>query len=201
MYRSLTITEVEQSATVLSQAFVEDPLCAFILPREKTRVKTLRKFFRLMGEVSILNHCCFGVGEPLQGVAYWQFPGQSDLSVSIKSLGKLIPLLLTHYPIGLYKARHVIRQTEAMHQEHTGQPHFYLDNLGVLPSARGQGLSSQLIRPFLEIADDQKVMAYTDTVTRANVSLYEHFGFECIDERSVPGTGITIWALRRPAAS
>lgn len=201
MYRALTLTEVEQSANVLSQAFEDDPLCTFILPRKKTRIKTLNKFFRLMGEVSIQNNSCFGVGDPLAGVAYWKFPGQADVSISIKSFGKLLPLLLSYYPIGLFKARAVIEQTEALHREYASQPHFYLDNLGVLPSARGQGLSSQLIRPFLDMADIQKTISYTDTVTRGNVSLYEHFGFECVDERAAPGTGITVWALRRPAAS
>ncbi|MBI3151889.1 MAG: GNAT family N-acetyltransferase, partial [Chloroflexi bacterium] len=75
---------------------------------------------------------------------------------------------------------------------------FYLDNIGVLASARGQGISSRLVRPFLEQADEQKVIAYTDTVTRSNVSLYEHFGFECVEEAPVHGTGITVWAMRRP---
>jgi GNAT superfamily N-acetyltransferase len=68
----------------------------------------------------------------------------------------------------------------------------------VLPSARGKGLSSKLIRPFLEIADSQKVIAYTDTVSRSNVSLYEHFGFQCVEESSIPSVGITVFALRRP---
>jgi hypothetical protein len=55
-----------------------------------------------------------------------------------------------------------------------------------------------LIRPFLEMADSQKTLAYTDTVTRSNVALYEHFGFQCVEESAVSGTGLTVWALRRP---
>ncbi len=86
-----------------------------------------------------------------------------------------------------------------MHKKYASEPHFYLDNLGVLPSTRGQGLSSRLIRPFLEMADIQKVIAYTDTVTRSNVALYEHFGFECVEEAPIAGTGITVWALLRRA--
>lgn len=48
------------------------------------------------------------------------------------------------------------------------------------------------------MADSQKTIAYTDTVTRSNVALYEHFGFQCVEESTLPGTGITVWALRRP---
>lgn len=77
-------------------------------------------------------------------------------------------------------------------------PHFYLNNLGVLASARSKGLSSKLIRPFLEMADSQKVITYMDTVTKSNVPLYEHFGFPCVAEHLLAGTGITVYALRRP---
>ncbi len=40
--------------------------------------------------------------------------------------------------------------------------------------------------------------AHTDTVTRSNVALYEHFGFQCVEQSTIVGTGITVWALRRP---
>jgi len=164
---------------------MEDPLCAFMLPFKRTRLRTLKKFFHLYGEVNIKNGCGFGVGEPVQGVAYWQSPGQDDLSFSLKSLGKLLPLLLTWYPVGYYRARSILSRTDLMHKKYASEPHFYLDNLGVLPYARGQGLSSRLIRPFLEQADTQNVIAYTDTVTRSNVALYEHFGFECLEEAPI----------------
>jgi hypothetical protein len=49
-----------------------------------------------------------------------------------------------------------------------------------------------LIHPILEKADQMRVEVYTDTVTRSNVTFYEHFGFKCMEERSVAGTGITI---------
>jgi hypothetical protein len=57
-----------------------------------------------------------------------------------------------------------------------------------------------LIRPFLEKADAEKVSVYTDTVTRSNVSQYEHFGFQCIEECAIDGTGISVWALLRPVS-
>jgi ribosomal protein S18 acetylase RimI-like enzyme len=197
--RALTLSDVEPAAHVISQAFVDDPLCSFMLPFRRTRTKTLFKFFRAMGEVSIKNNRGFGVGDPLQGVAYWKFPAQESVSVSLKSIGKFLPLLFTFYPLGYFRARAVLGQIDRLHDKYADQPHFYLDNIGVLPSARGQGVSSRLIRPFLEMADSQNVITYTDTVTRSNVALYEHFGFRCVEESSIPGTGLTVWALRRPA--
>jgi ribosomal protein S18 acetylase RimI-like enzyme len=196
--RLLTLADVGPAAQVLAQAFVDDPLCTFMLPFPRTRVNTLYTFFRALGEVSIKHQRGYGVGEPLQGVAYWKFPNQDDLSISLKSIGKFIPLLFTFYPVGYFRAKRVINQIESLHQTYASEPHFYLDNLGVLAGARGQSLASRLIRPFLEMADEQNVSAYTDTLTHANVALYEHFGFQCMEARDVPGTGLTVWALRRP---
>jgi ribosomal protein S18 acetylase RimI-like enzyme len=196
-YRILTLADVEQAAKVVSQAFVDDPLTSFMLPFRASRVRTLLKFFRVYGEINIKNGRGYGVGEPLQGVAFWKSPQQDSLSVSVKSLGKFLPLLLTMYPIGYLRAKPILTEIERLHQKHAEGPHFYLDNLAVLPTARSQGLSSRLIRPFLELADVQQVIAYTDTVTKSNVPLYEHFGFQCVEASAVNGTGITVYALRR----
>lgn len=131
-------------------------------------------------------------------MAYWVFPDQGDLSISLKAAGKFLPLLFTLYPLGYLRAKAVIQQTGALHQKYASGPHFYLDNLGVLPSARGQGLSSRLMRPMLNMADERQTPVYTDTVSPGNVAFYEHFGFECMEACPVPGTGIIVFALRRP---
>jgi ribosomal protein S18 acetylase RimI-like enzyme len=197
-YRQLTLSDLESAAQVLATAFEEDPLVSFILPNQKTRVKTITKFFRAMGRLAIRNGLAFGVSDPLEGVAFWNFPDKPSISASPKDLLTFLPLLFSYYPIGAQKARAVFRQIEANHKKYASEPHFYLDNLGVLASARGKGLSSQLIRPFLNMADEQKVIAYTDTVTKLNVSLYEYFGFECVEESFIESTGLTVYALRRP---
>ena len=197
-YRQLTLSDVEQAAQVIAQSFEEDPLVSFMLPFRATRIRTLVKFFRIYGEIGIKNKRGYGVGEPLQGVAYWKTPNQEDMSISVKSLGKFLPLLFTMYPIGYFRAKPVLIEIDNLHKKYANEPHFYLDNLGVLPSARGKGLSSKLIRPFLEMADAQKVIVYTDTVTRSNVPLYEHFGFKCVEDSHIPSTGIKVFALRRP---
>ena len=198
-YRMLSLADVDQAAQVISQAFEDDPPCTFMLPRRRTRTRTLYKFFQALGELSIMNQRGYGSCDPLQGVAYWKLPNQESMSVSVQSLRKFVPLLFTLYPIGLVRARAVLDRIDSLHEKHADGPHFYLDNLGVLPSARGKGVSSKLIRPFLEMADTQRAIVYTDTLTLANVSFYEHFGFQCVEQSPVSETGLTVFAFRRPA--
>jgi len=198
-FRPLTPADIERAAHVLAQAFIDDPLCTFMLPFRRTRVKTLAKFFRAYGTVNIASQRGYGSGEPLQGVAYWEPPNPENLSISLKTLAKFLPLWLTYYPIGYYRAKAIIQTTDDLHKKYADEPHYYLDNIGVIPSGRGMGIASKLIRPILEQADSQRVIAYTDTVTPFNVALYEHYGFQCVTETPIPGTGITVWGLRRPA--
>ncbi|MEW6402261.1 MAG: GNAT family N-acetyltransferase [Chloroflexota bacterium] len=197
-HKMLTPADVEQAAHVIAEAFMDDPLVTFMLPFRSTRLQTLIKFFRIYGEINIRNQRAYGVGQPLQAVAFWIFPDQKNLSISIRMIGKLLPLVFTMYPLGMLRARKILEQINAFHEKYANEPHFYLDNLGVISSARGQGLSSKLIRPFLDMADEQKVIVYTDTVTSANIPFYEHFGFRLMEARLVPGTQITVSALRRP---
>lgn len=196
-YRLLTVSDLEPMAQVLAQSFSEDPLVSFILPNQSTRVKTVAKFFRAVGRLNIRAGSAYGVSDPLEGVAVWSFPNKPEASASPKDLLTFLPVLFSSYFIGARRAQPVFQRIEENHKKHAPEPHFYLDNLGVLASARGKGLSSTLIRPFLQMADEQKVIAYTDTVTEANVPLYEHFGFECVERNPVAGTGITVYALKR----
>ena len=198
-FRLLTLSDVEQAAQVISQAFVDDPLISYMLPIRRTRVKTLYKFFRAYGEVNIKNNRGYGAGEPLQGIAYWKSLNQDNMSISVKSLTLFLPLLFTFYPIGYFRAKAIMQQMDNLHKKYADEPHYYLDNIGVTLAARGKGISSKLIRPILELADSQKVITYTDTVTQSNVALYEHFGFQCVEQSPIANTGITVWALRRPS--
>jgi ribosomal protein S18 acetylase RimI-like enzyme len=157
----------------------------------------LKKFFLSYGKISIENQTGYGVGKPLKGVAFWRAPHQKEISINLKSLSIFLPLLFSYYPIGYFRARPLNQQTDALHQLHAIQPHYYLENIGVLPAEQGKGFASQLMRPILERADAEHVIVYTDTSTRSNVSFYEHFGFECVEERSVEDTGVKIYAMRR----
>lgn len=195
--RLLRAEDVEPAARVLAEALMEDPLCVYMLPSARARRRALYVFFHVMVRIQVDNERVFGTGDPLVGVAIWKKPDQGELSVSVRAIGRLLPLLFTRYPLGLARAQGIVGQTEAMHKQHAPGLHYYLDNLGVVPTARGHGAAGRVVRPFLESADRERVLVYTDTVNAANVAFYEYFGFRLAEERIVSGTGITVYGLRR----
>lgn len=193
--RPLSGDDIDEAAAVVAAAYVEDPLCAFMLPIEATRVRSLRKFFRAYLRASGTG-CVSVTGSPIGGVAIWSRPGE-NLSVSLRDLAAFLPLLATLYPIGLLRARPALRLQDSLRARHAPPSHYYLDNVAVHPGQRGRGLASALIRPMLAEADAGGIATYTDTFTESNVAMYEHLGFRCVERADEARTGLTVWSLLR----
>jgi ribosomal protein S18 acetylase RimI-like enzyme len=198
--RPLLEAEIAAAAAVIAQAYIDDPLCAFMLPRRTSRLGTLRRFFRAYLTVSVRSGTVLVTGDPVCAVAIWNEPSVGSASISVRSLGAFLPLLATPYVVGLLRARSAIRLQDALRMGHAPKPHAYLDNVAVEPGRRGEGLASALIRPRLAAADAKGMATYTDTFTASNIALYEHLGFRCADKATDARTGLTVWALLRPPA-
>lgn len=196
-YRLLEQAEARQAADVLSQALVEDPLYAFLVPPRQLRLPTIAAFFQAYTELNTRNRRGYGSGEPLEGVAFWKLPGQARRSIDGEYLRAFLPLVFSLYPLVFLRLRRISWKLQQLRQKYAPEPHLYLDYIGVLPAARDHGVASHLLRPMLQQADSAGVPVYTDTNERTNVPIYEHFGFRCMEECRVKATGVTIWALRR----
>jgi ribosomal protein S18 acetylase RimI-like enzyme len=196
--RPLTRAEAEQAAAIQGAAFVDDPLWRYLLPNDTQRARLIVPFFRPAFRLGIETGRAFGAGEPLAGVALWEYPGQAPVRVgSILRAGWLEAL---RWPIvrRLPAALPIFAQFERMQKQYAPTPHYYLQTIAVDPRAQGQGLASRLIRPFLTQADARRLPTYTETITPENVSLYQHYGFRVMEDYTVPGTELHLWAFVRP---
>ncbi len=87
-----------------------------------------------------------------------------------------------------------------MHQRLMPQPHMYLWILGIDPAFQGGRFSTRLLAPMLDRLDRKRLPCFVETHAEINVPIYQHFGFEIMDESVVPGTDIGHWAMgRKPA--
>lgn len=75
--------------------------------------------------------------------------------------------------------------------------HLYLDELGVLPEHRRQGIASALLEAGHAWADELGLPCALDTDTDENVRFYERRGYEAIASERVPGSDLVITAMRR----
>ena len=60
------------------------------------------------------------------------------------------------------------------------EPHWHLGPIVVLPSRRGRGVGTKLMRRFCREVDECSASAYLETDLEKNVRFYEKFGFKVI---------------------
>ena len=64
------------------------------------------------------------------------------------------------------------------------EPHYYLEDIGVLPAYRGMGFASILLHQVHKLSADDPISTGIglDTHEFSNVSLYRHFGYQVTGE-------------------
>jgi len=53
------------------------------------------------------------------------------------------------------------------------------------------------MRPMLLRLDEMRLHSYLEAQSEANVSLYQHYGYEVLEKCTLPEVGITHWDMMR----
>jgi len=201
LYR-LDKSDVKSAAELMVRAFQEYSLSQYLYPDPSRR----NKVNRYMASISLFLCSRFGrayaTSPNLEGVACW-LPsnhfhiGKWSLLTTVPCFDVLGFLISGGGPMmsaGSYADR--------VHERLAPFQHWYLSLLGVDPRFQGQGYSSKLLRPALDLADQQKMPCYLETNDEKDVLIYRHFGFEVLEEGLIPHTPVKNWAmLREPGRS
>jgi ribosomal protein S18 acetylase RimI-like enzyme len=86
---------------------------------------------------------------------------------------------------------------DTLHKKHAPYPHYYLFFIGVDPAYQKKRVAGRLITPMLGWLDMQKLPCYLNTQNENNIGLYEHYGFQVIEQLVLPDSGIVHTALHR----
>ncbi|GAB0103073.1 GNAT family N-acetyltransferase [Nocardia sp. JMUB6875] len=197
--RVATPADLNSCATVLAQAFADDPLMSTIWPDPVRRKAALPGYF-----AASLRHFHLPAGgvqlatdreDRICAVAVWDPPGAWDQPITrtLRALSDLLPALRTRTAAAI-----AIRR--ALDERHPREPeHWYLANLGTAPTHRGQGYAAALLADRAETAPDRG--QYLVCTKQENVAYYERFGFKVTGEFQLPlGAHPTMWAMwRNPA--
>ncbi len=95
------------------------------------------------------------------------------------------------------KMRKFDEYVEKQHRELAPKRHWYLSVLAVGPEYQGSGYGSQLIRGMLPRMDEEGLSCYVETEGEQNVAIYEHFGFQVIEEFEIPDSKDKLAAMLR----
>lgn len=177
-------------AAVLAAAFADDPAMLWLFADPATRPKRLARFFNLIlnadARLAQAHLACTGDGR-IAGVALWRPPGAWALPAT--AVLASLPRLIHTFGSGSLRALGLM---QAMDHQHDQRPHWYLQFIGVAPSAQGRGLGSALLAAGLARADP--AAAYLETATASNVGLYRAHGF-AVQCQWQHGDGPPFWSM------
>jgi predicted GNAT family acetyltransferase len=147
--RTAAADAVPRVAAVLADAFVNDPLFTWLLPRSLRLERRLRTMFAVEVEQYVVpNGGSLWTTSGYDGAVSELPPGAWEMPKSatgrealqwLRAFGRRLPL--------------AISVQRAMGERHLREPHFYVRTVGVRTALQGKGVGSALMQPTLQRAD------------------------------------------------
>ena len=191
--------QLAPASHVLARAFDDDPVFRYLYPGARRRRWASRGFLRALARDGLPYGEVWTALDDgtVVGAAGWlpegAFPPSRwrSLRLLLGSAGALLT------PRTLRDGLRYLSETERLHP---GGPHWYLAVIGVEPARQGEGIGGQLLDVVLDRLDADRVPAYLETSTAANVAWYHHHGFEVQHEITPAPSGPPLWTMWREPA-
>jgi ribosomal protein S18 acetylase RimI-like enzyme len=192
----ITQKDIERLAEGAADAYRDYPLHSWFA-KGKYDATVTKMIIQISLKTMMEDAVIYADSEELNGFAVWLpwgFTGSKTLPFLMNGGLKLI----LHSGLGIV-GKLLTYESYAMNlkKELTNHYDWYLYNLSVKQDAQGKGIASKLMHPMLRFCDDERMVAYLETNKEANVSLYQHFGFDLMKEELIPKTSVMHYAMIR----
>jgi GNAT superfamily N-acetyltransferase len=190
-------SQKKQIAKMLARAFYNDPMLHYVFTGAINIDAKLPNFYEIPIRYGLYHGEVHATSANFEGVAVW-LPSekvkwsiwrmtQAGIILNTIKMGNKPSQRISYLGTFLDKQREL----------HVPEKHWYLFVLGVDPSYQGQGNASKLLKPMLARLDEEGLPAYLETNKETNIALYLHFGFDVVEEFTLPGTILVTWAMKR----
>jgi GNAT superfamily N-acetyltransferase len=180
---------------LLSKAFADDPVMAYLMGEELSFDKGV-KFFSLMTKIQVPQNHTY-VTDKCEAAAVWAPPDK--WKVPPLEIAKATPGFLSVF--GAKRFVSALSALSVLEKAHPKEPHYYLEFLGTDPAHQRKGLGGAVLEPVLAKCDAEGLGAYLESSKDVNVPYYRHFGFEVRQEIEPQNNGPKQWLMwRDPAA-
>jgi ribosomal protein S18 acetylase RimI-like enzyme len=194
---SLEKDKIKPAVMALSRAFHDSPVYIYTFPDPKERMKKMHPAFESVLRYGLRYGRVLTTTDRPVGIAVWIRSELMKMTVRRMWWSRA---LWPAMRMGIGASIRMLRLNDYVERKHgklAPFDHWYLMLLGVDPEYQGNGYGGRLIRGMLAETGETGLPCYLETTTESNVRLYEHFGFEVIDEFIVPGTPVEIWIMLR----
>ena len=184
------------AASVLAEAFIDYPVIRYFFEDQGERYGQCVAELYNLSVNGILGQQGQVIGVEIHGnlVAAACLKGLAvlpDTGEILAEAGRLFD------SIGPQAANRIRFYNEIQEQNQYPQPHYYLEDIGVLPGYRRMGLTRLLLDQIHRISAEDPLSRGVglDTQVPANVEIYLHFGYKVIAETNLDG--IPFWSMFR----
>lgn len=179
------------AAATLAQAFLADPLMAWIFDDVSTRPALLLHWWQWMLD-HLPGHAELLATADDRSAALWYGPDPTDDDAQRDFVAMLTEL------IGEVRAHEKMRGLSVIPLAHPHNVrHWYLAAVGTRPYAQGHGSGVRVLAPVLARADAEQVGVYLESSNVRNVSFYERLGFVVTGTIAIPA-GPSLTPMWRP---
>lgn len=196
--RSAARADAPAIASILTEAFRDDPAWSVSLPKDETRAAKLTAYYlRRARRHPEWADVAVDDGR-LVGALLWKPPADPGaVATTRRAISGAVRWVLGRLPLGR-GARH----NHQIASYRPTEPHWYIRDIGTGPDARGKGVGSALLEHRLALIDQSATtLAFLESTTPGSRRLYERFGFEAVGSvPTLPGNASTVM-VRRPTSS
>lgn len=172
-------------AALLGAGFATDPLIARMVPGDPggRRVRLTRLYRDLLAhpwagqvvDLAVRDGSGYDGDGEVVGAAMWTAPVREPAHDRWAELTMAVRVLRT---LGWTGARGWWQMEHAFEAAQSSAPHWYLGDVVVSATARGEGVGSALLEHRLRVVDAERADAYLEATTEGSARLYARFGFE-----------------------
>ena len=195
----MTKTHVKPATETLTQSLNDYPLFTSFIPNLPERKTKLPILFEFMIRFGIRYGEAYTTSPNFEAVALW-FPSENAEWTALKMMRVGGFALIYNYLRNISVMSKLMTYNEyafEIHNRKASFPHWYLALLGTKPDRQGQGFARKLLQDMFTRIDKENTPAYLETHDKENIPIYQHFGFQIVEEKIVPDTDVFHYAMLR----
>ncbi len=194
----VTAAHVQSATRMLTQTFQDEPLWVHFIPDESTRREKVHYLLEFVLRYGIKYGQVYATSPDMESILAWLPPDKAKMTLWGQIQCGAIPLA---FRMGLELSLRQIKSSDLMsaaHKRLAPQRHTYLLIVGTVPRLQGQGYASRLFRPLFDRLDREGMPCFLETQRDENIAIYQHYGFQVLEEMTFPGSQIKNIPMLRP---
>ncbi|TFF87278.1 MAG: GNAT family N-acetyltransferase [Promethearchaeota archaeon] len=185
----------ERFIEIFSQAFFEDPLFIAVFKDPEFRRKKLIPFFDEAFRYGLKFGRIYASSENLEGMIVCLPPNNTyrNFLKEIKVIN--LKIFLQIFWIYLKIWNNVDKCHGSAHKRHAPFNHFYIMSFAIDPKFQRRGYGSALMQYIIKVVNKSNLPIYLETQNEKNLSFYEKFDFEVLEEEIIQKLDVKTWYL------